>query len=153
MFIEDKENNMSKWTHFLGVIRFDSFNLNVRPEPPQKDKLVSIEVNAIHKLFQSIMEPRGSEGPIQYETILTNRGPTVIITGDLRDFGYEDLNKIVEWLNDLLEIIREYFDKNKWIVFIRDAIINCDVEYHDDKLIIELDNKHEVFILNTYNKK
>jgi len=144
---------MSQWTHFLGIVRFDSMNLNVWPEPPDKNNLGLQEVKIIHKLVQMTSEPRGSEGPIQYETILTNRGPTVVITGDLRDFGYEDLKDVVGWLNYLLKIINEYALKNKWMIFIRDAIVNCDVEYYGDKLLIELNEDCDKFILNTYKKK
>jgi len=36
---------MSQWTHILGIIRFDSFNMNVWPEPENKHKTVLKELN------------------------------------------------------------------------------------------------------------
>lgn len=146
---------MSQWTHFLGVIRFESLNLNSYPEPPEKQKIAINEVHFIHRYMQG-GEPSGSEGPLQVETILTKRGPTVVLTGDLRDFGKSDLNGVVEWVNEKIKQIAKSASQTGLAV--RDAFIDCNVEYHDKKYIIEeIEDpiKHDYpypFVLNEYKR-
>ena len=143
---------MSQWTHFLGVVRFDSMNLNVWPKPPQVEKVALHEVNEIHRLFQSVSEPRGSEGPIDFETVLTNRGPTVVITGDLRDYGYDDLPEVVTWLNEVIFNINSFSNDKGWMIFIRDSFIRCEVESNSDMIAIQYDHDKKEFQLTKYNE-
>ena len=125
---------MSQWTHILGIIRFDSMAANVWPEPPQKTKVLKDEVKFIHNLFQKGDTVSGSERPIEIQTILTNRGPTVVITGDLRDFGKKDLPKIVNWANAIIKVINK--EKKKYPTLLRDAFINCNVEPNESFVIV-----------------
>ena len=85
---------MSQWTHLLGIIRFDSTAYNIFPEPRGKMKLMAEIANQVHDAFQRGHRPSGSEGSFQIDTVITSRGPSVLITGDLRDFGKADLQKI-----------------------------------------------------------
>ncbi len=130
---------MSQWTHVLGIIRFESMLANVRPEPYQKEKRLMDEVEKIHNHFQRGHTPSGSEGPIQIETILTNRGPTVVIAGDLRDFGTSDVDGIVSWLNDRIE----HMGNAGIATWVRDVNISCDVEYLDHFLIVLVDGDND----------
>ena len=129
---------MSNWTHILGVIRFESMNANVWPEPPNKTKVLAEEAELVHVMFHAVELPHGSEGPLSVETILTSRGPTVVLTGDLRDFGKEDLPSIVKWVNERKDTIKD--------LFVRDGFIRCEIEYGSDTFIID-DSKDDDFEL------
>lgn len=67
----------------------------------------------------------------EFEVIMTNRGPTVVLTSDLRDFGKEDLGGIVKWLEGI-GIPSEY---EGLCISLRDCSIICSVEYGSDYLI------------------
>lgn len=123
---------MSQWTHITGIIRFEDWNANVWPAPPNKNKVLADNVEFVNEAFQRCQEPTGSEGPLQTDTILTSRGPTVIITGDLRDFGLGDVPEVVSWLNEVKNKHLESFG-------IRDCLISCDVEGHETLLMIDYD--------------
>lgn len=132
---------MSRWTHVLGIIRFEDVDKNIWPKP-RVDRSER-KANLIHKLFQRTVIPSGSEGPLNIQTIITDRGPTVILTGDLRDFDRENINEICEYLNKVINIIKE--DKRligkelPMYMSVRDAMINCDIEYYEKKVIIYFD--------------
>lgn len=143
---EKEESIMSHWTHILGVIRFDSFAKNVFPEPYNKQEILKTEIQMISDIIQGTNYPSGSEGPIQVNFIETNRGPTVLITGDLRDFGDADLCEVVSWVNYCREKIIQVANSRQSMLFMRDAFINCDVECHGCRYIIEL--KDGKFVLS-----
>ncbi|HUT43845.1 MAG TPA: hypothetical protein VMW95_05870 [Desulfobacterales bacterium] len=134
---------MSQWTHFLGVIRYDSMNKIVWPEPPNKEAAIAAELDLVSHIWQWNL-PEGSEGPLQVKFHTTNRGPTVLITGDLRDFGKENLCEVLSWVNDCHKAV----EKTKMMLILRDAFIDCRVEYDNTKYIIEYDER---FVLNVYN--
>lgn len=147
---------MSQWTHVLGVIRFDSMAKNVHPEPYNKDDIIHIEMDMVHNVFQHL-RPEGSEGSLEIKTILTNRGPTVVISGDLRDFGEMDLQDILIWVNQCAKALIKQAQKSRMMIWPRDGFINCDVEYSTEKFIIEsdgnrdhTDNNADWFALSTY---
>ena len=142
---------MSQWTHFLGVIRYESMLSNVWPEPADKGRQEWYQVEHVHSSFQRATPiPTGSEGPISFETILTSRGPTVIITGDLRDFGEDEVQSVVDWLNEV-DAIGDPHETH--ILMVRDAMIYCDVEYkHDGDLFIMYDHEARKFALRQANK-
>ena len=142
---------MSQWTHVLGVVRYDSINLNVWPEPLNKKGLCESELNIIEQFFSEDI-PSGSEGPLQVDFVLTYRGPTILITGDLRDFGHEDVGLIVDWLNDRDKEMQLAIKKNS-LLFVRDASIQCDVE--GDKTLYLIKENHvsdEPFVLREYHE-
>lgn len=118
---------MSQWTHITGVIRFDSILQNMWPEPFDKTNKAIEETAIVHDIFQRGKEPEGSEGPVKIDTILTNRGPTVVITGDLRSFGVDDLKDVTEWLQGRTMAVEK--DKRLPMLMVRDTNIICDVEY------------------------
>ena len=119
---------MSQWTHILGIIRYDSMMKNIWPEPMDKEIIVREEAELVDRLFKTSILPTGSEGPIEIKTIITNRGPTVIVTGDLRDFGSEDVPEILSWIVKVSKEIEKTCEKNSIILMLRDGIVQCDVE-------------------------
>lgn len=145
---------MSQWTHILGVVRFDSMNKNVWPEPPNKDKLIKLEADFVDNFFQQSQIPSGSEGPIECQTVITDRGPTVLLTGDLRDFGKENLSEIVDWLNTLGKEIHKVALDQCSMLFIRDAIVHCEVEFDKATYLIKRneDIADSPFFLAKYSK-
>jgi len=134
---------MSQWTHITGVIRFDSILQNMWPEPFDKTNKAIEEVKIVHDIFQRGIEPAGSEGPIKIDTIMTNRGPTVVLTGDLRSFGVEDLKTITEWLQDRETAISK--DSRLPMLMVRDTNIICDVEF-DGLYLITHDHDYKTAI-------
>ena len=130
---------MSQWTHFLGVVRFDSMGANCLPPPPGKNELLQDQLSEVNAVFQTNI-PNGSEGPLKIDTILTGRGPSVLITGDLRDFGKKDLEVVLEWVNDCNNTINKNLKKGgknfNNLYFLRDAIIYCEVEFDDTLYLI-----------------
>lgn len=145
---------MSQWTHILGVVRFDSMNKNVWPEPPNKEEALKAEFTFVDKCFQNSDIPNGSEGPIECQTIMTNRGPTVLLTGDLRDFGKEDLPRITEWLNALVKDMQEVALAARCLLFVRDTMVHCQVEFDETVYLISRneDTPDKAFTLNKYSQ-
>lgn len=135
---------MSQWTHFIGAIRYESLAMNVWPEPPYKDKIVNDQIRHVDHCFRSSELPTGSEGPIGFNVVLTSRGPTVLITGDLRDFGYDDLQSVIDWLNSVDPIQKDDF---YGIFMVRDAMIWCDVEYGDKATFITYNHDLDKFVI------
>ena len=137
---------MSQWTHVLGVIRYDSLTQNVWPEPMDKEETVRQEAKTIDRLFKTSPLPAGSEGPIEIKTILTNRGPTVVITGDLRDFGNEDVQEILTWITQVCNLVEITCETNKFLLFLRDGIIQCKVEGIEKPIVFVeayIDDQHK----------
>lgn len=140
---------MSQWTHILGVIRYDYMaqvcwcsKTNGRPScwnPKQKIKILK-------SLYKKDV-PTGSERPIEVKVINSSRGPIVVLSGDLRDFGGDDVKQIVTWLNN---ISKEVDKDNKKAedaedtLDLRDSIVNCDVEYWSHRLIFSYKDKNWV---------
>ncbi len=127
---------MSQWTHFLGVMRFDSMALNVWPEPHNKEDITQQEADLVYRIWSSNL-PMGSEGPIEIKTQITGRGPAVLITGDLRDFGMEELPDVLDWVNRCCQAVHEEAEKKKICLFLRDGFVYCDIEYHKLRIILE----------------
>lgn len=126
---------MSQWTHVIGVIRFDSiFTNSIYPPPRDKPRRIIEELDFVHRTFHGGMKPTGSEGPIEINTVATDRGPTVIITGDLRDFGKEELKSILTWANSQTEVVLKRGD-----MIVRDCMIDCRVEFDDTLYLITND--------------
>lgn len=148
---------MSQWTHILGVIRYDSLNMNVWPKPANKDKIVHQELDIINAVWQSGV-PEGSEGPLQVDCLLTNRGPTVLLTGDLRDFGRPEIQEILQWAQEMEKVGKEEMIECRCATFIRDGIIRCDVEFDRNIYIITHSTEDEDsakwgFVLKTLQQK
>ena len=137
---------MSQWTHFLGLIRYDSFVCNVWPEPINKESEMLRECELVNIHWQTNV-PGGSEGPLEIQTSQTKRGPTVSITGDLRDFGREDLGSVLDWCNDCARRVASAAMGAMKVLFVRDALLLAEVEFdptlyimrHNDKCGIESD--------------
>lgn len=77
---------MSVWTHVAGVIRVDCIRCIC--EQPE-----------FNKIFDACNIPMGSEGPLDFRVIENPEKDslaayTVVIFGDLRDFGSKDISKI-----------------------------------------------------------
>jgi len=125
---------MSTWTHVAGTIRVDCFPFM---EQPNFKKIF------VKKLWDEEDEgdcnmPLGSEGSLDYR-IIRNPNPdamsayTVVIFGDLRDFGKENQDEIVNWWNRVL----------KDCGMIRQAILQVIFEDSEAPMILESGMKYE----------
>lgn len=142
---------MSQWTHVLGTVRYDYIAQNIwcsdtqgRPKSYNPQKKL--------ELLQNLYEqntPEGSEGPIEIQVTNSERGPIVVLAGDLRDFGLEDVDSILYWLNDIdSEVAQD--SKNEGFfnsMRIRDAIIQCQVEYCEDRIMVYKNDKFEYLMV------
>lgn len=128
---------MSRWTHVLGVIRYDSFSRNVWPEPHNKEEICALEMEIVADSYQRARVPHGSEGPIEMQFKQSQRGPLVIVTGDLRDFDEDDLKYILRWVIEGHEItMRRIEERGMAFFMLRDIAIDCNVEGCDDIFVI-----------------
>lgn len=116
---------MSVWMHILGIVRYDSMALNCYPGPNNKEQIVINELVELKNIYNNNL-PHGSEGPIELNFVITDRGPTIVITGDLRDF--EDNQKILDWLNNSANELIEKTEEQELFLWLRDASISCTVE-------------------------
>lgn len=96
---------MSVWTHVAGVIRVDCFRWI--GEQPEFNKIFVRELWN-ENTHGACNMPMGSEGSLDFRVIEnpnkdTIAAYTVVIFGDLRDFGAEDIHIIEKWWNKALE--------------------------------------------------
>lgn len=110
---------MSIWTQVLGVVRFDCQGSN-------KKIIHNKGLPIILKAFSHAM-PEGSEGPVEIKAIQTERGPTLLVTGDLRDFYSNDVISVLAWLNESLELIKNMDAYDRLFMHIRDGVVYCNV--------------------------
>jgi len=140
---------MSQWTHVLGMIRFEDMDRSVWPKPRIDRSQQKADV--IHDIFLRNI-PSGSEGDLDVQTIITHSGPTVVFSGDLRDFGESDIPEICKWLNDSYSSVKGNRSLFGTVLpcpmTVRDVVINCDVEYHKNKLMIVYNSDSGNFIVD-----
>ena len=96
---------MSVWTHVAGVIRVDC--LRCIFEQPDFNKIFVKELWN-EDTFGVCNMPMGSEGSLDFRVIENPEKDslaayTVVIFGDLRDFGVADIHIIEDWWNRVLE--------------------------------------------------
>lgn len=124
---------MSVWTHVAGVIRVDCIRGISEPE------FNKIFIKSLWSEYNSDCNmPSGSEGSLDFRVIENPykdsvAAYTVVIFGDLRDFGAEDIHKIEKWWDRVLEQCG----------MIRQAILQIQPEDGDVKIldqIKDLDN-------------
>lgn len=135
---------MSQWTHVLGVVRFDDSDRSVFPKPRVDNSVTKADI--VHRIFQGDI-PGGSEGDLEVQTIITDRGPTVILTGDLRNFGRGEVDEICKYLSDSVDRIK----KDERLIgqvlpvplSVRDAIVDCNVEFYGKRVTIYFDTEGE----------
>ena len=146
---------MSEWTHILGIIRFDSWSKNVSPNPIGSLENIKFELSTIYSTFY-FGRPEGSEGPLEVNSIVTDRGPTLMITGDLRDFGREDIPIIIDWLNSSYKNVRKEFDNSSSdirLTTLRDVNIRLYTEEEQEDYYIFFDfkkNEFECYTCDSY---
>lgn len=121
---------MSIWTHVAGVIRVDC--LRCIFEHPDFNKIF---VKSLWDEYNPDCNmPSGSEGSLDFRVIENpNKDSlaayTVVIFGDLRDFGAEDIPTIEKWWNRVLEQCG----------MIRQAILQIQPEDSDTKILEQKD--------------
>lgn len=101
---------MSVWTHVAGVIRVDSIR-GLTPAP----KFDKIFVKSLWGDENISNMPSGSEGSLDYRVIKnpdksSMAAYTVVIFGDLRDYGADGTEDIKDWWEHVLsefEMIRQ----------------------------------------------
>lgn len=106
---------MSQWTHVNACIRFDDIRLAglAKGQPDMKVGLI----------------PEGSEGPLEV-TIIENpdlhavAAYVALVWGDLRDFGKESVQEIIDYLNAVVDGRA-----------VRSGVAEIDVEYSDAILL------------------
>jgi len=124
---------MSQWTHIIGAVRFDTLALSISPEIKEKEDIVDAQIELIKESFEH--SPSGSEGAVEIGVVKSKRGPIVVISGDLRDFGIEDKEGIIIWLNNsnnsLLSAAKQMTSIHGigGMFFVRDVSISVEVEY------------------------
>ena len=125
---------MSVWTHVAGCIRVDSFPFMAQPD----FKKIFIKELWDEKDDGECNMPSGSEGSLDYR-IIRNPDPhamsayTVVIFGDLRDFGKEDKEELVNWWNRVL----------KECGMIRQAVLQAIFEDEKEPLILQSEMQYE----------
>lgn len=123
---------MSQWTHVAGAIRFDSL-----PIEPIKSEAA----RAIKAALEDGV-PTGSEGPLQIRPGGTDsersiNTENVLIYGDLRHFGAEDVPEIEAWFKRVVEDSGRSFT-------IRQATLLVEVEYGPTFVFTAEDGKVKV---------
>lgn len=125
---------MSVWTHIAGCIRVDSLPFMQQPD----FKKIFVKELWDEKDEGECNMPNGSEGSLDYR-IVRNPNPdamsayTVLIFGDLRDFGKGDRNEIEEWWNRVL----------KECGMIRQAVLQVVFEDEKEPLILQSGIQYE----------
>lgn len=125
---------MSVWTHVAGCIRVDSFPFMTQPD----FKKIFIKELWDEKDDGKCNMPSGSEGSLDYR-IIRNPDPhamsayTIVIFGDLRDFGKEDKDEIINWWNRVL----------KECGMIRQAVLQAIFEDEKEPLILQSGIQYE----------
>ena len=102
---------MSQWTQVLGVIRYDTHT-------------ISNDFRSVLSLWRQNL-PEGSEGPLYVDPV----DYALHITGDLRDFGKENIVEILNWANSAKKLVQEQCRKHD--MYLRDAFIWCSVGQED----------------------
>ena len=105
---------MSIWTHVAGTIRIDhlrSFDINPTPDFDNIFKKFiytdTLDISELRKGAEECNMPTGSEGSLDYRVIENPNendicAYTVVIFGDLRDFGKDNINEIKDWWKNML---------------------------------------------------
>lgn len=125
---------MSTWTHVSGCIRVDSFSFMPQPD----FKKIFVKNLWDEKDDGECNMPSGSEGSLDYR-IIRNPNPdamsayTIAIFGDLRDFGKEDKEDLVNWWNKVLNECG----------MIRQAVLQVIFEDSEEPLILQSGAKYE----------
>ena len=125
---------MSTWTHVSGCIRVDSFPFMQQPD----FKKIFVKNLWDEKDDGECNMPNGSEGSLDYR-IIRNPDPdamsayTIAIFGDLRDFGKEDKEELVNWWNRVLNECG----------MIRQAVLQVIFEDSEEPLILQSGAKYE----------
>lgn len=136
---------MSIWTHVAGTIRIDhlhSLDINPTPDFDNIFKKFIYNENVNYKVDYDIQKqkwiecnmPKGSEESLDYRVI---ENPdenaicayTVVIFGDLRDFGKDNINEIKDWWKDTLS----KFD------MVRQAVLQIQPEDGETLILTEKD--------------
>lgn len=93
---------MSTWTHITGIIRVDDLFGHKWKEFNE----IFIE-NTFEKPSDKCNMPAGSEGSLRWN-LITNPDDSslakyiIVLWGDLRDFGKDDIHEIQQWWDNVL---------------------------------------------------
>ena len=114
---------MSVWTHVAGTIRVDCLR-GLEKKPKFKKIFVKDTYNGKDKGKCNM--PSGSEGSLDYYIIenpdeCSIAAYTVVIHGDLRDFGKNKEEELIEWWNKVLKkcknirqaVLQAWFEDDK----------------------------------------
>ena len=124
---------MSIWTHIAGVIRVDCIRCICKQ--PDFNKIFVRELWDENTSGLCNM-PMGSEGSLDFRVIENPdkdslAAYTVVVFGDLRDFGVANIPEIEDWWNRVLEQCG----------MIRQAILQIQPEDGEEKILKQKDEK------------
>jgi len=98
---------MSQWTHVNGLIRIDGIpGMNIKPDFGKmctSDMLDDMSYDEWGQVYEECDVPCGTEGSLHYKVHEVGSGMVwcnVSIWGDLRDYGSEGIDKIVQWIKE-----------------------------------------------------
>lgn len=115
---------MSQWTHVAGTVRLDSIGMilvgglyaykrQIMMEAIQSAFGITCDFDSPVEVWDDCSVPCGSEGSLQYRIVPNSEEEThnaswgsVVIWGDLRDFGHERVGEIADWLEEALRDLR-----------------------------------------------
>jgi hypothetical protein len=118
---------MSQWTHVNGSIRIDGLRMMGMPTPELGNRNLW---DSEKETKWSFDVPGGSEGSLDYNFWVNPSASsmaafTLNIFGDLRDFGADGIDSIIEYLNKVTESS----------MMIRSGIVEIKIEYGDTILM------------------
>ena len=122
-----KGYKMSVWTHVAGVIRVDA--IRCIGEQPDFNKIFVRELWN-EDTFGACNMPKGSEGSLDFRVVEnpdkdSMAAYTVVVFGDLRDFGSANMQEIEDWWERVL----------KQCGMVRQAVLQIQPEDGDVKIL------------------
>ncbi len=133
---------MSKWTHLLGGVRYDSFNIGV---PVTEPEFKTCKFGDSEEKWTECDVPCGSEGSLtvnKHDVYRTDNQAfvTYAFSGDLRHYSYEDDKE------DLEEWIQSLIPDQGTPLMIRQAVFQVDYEDREGTVIYQYDNELNKFV-------
>jgi hypothetical protein len=148
---------MSQWTHVNGQVRIDALPSALISFDREKEirKIFGNTCTFEHDedVWSKCTVPCGSEGSLQYSVQKTGTDNSlswgiVSIWGDLRDFGPERVGDIVNWFYGIKKKLSTAEDGCHLPLFIRQAILTIQIEYHSTTVLL-IDNNNEMMVIHS----
>jgi hypothetical protein len=138
---------MSTWTKVVGAIRFDGIAAANSGTFARLSKHLgkTCSYKSSNAEWDACTVPCGSEGSIQYQIVecIENQNDSdssyigkydVLITGNLRDFGIDEVSEIVDWWDKITTDVPAEFS-------IRDAVLKVSPADGDSFQLVDKEDK------------